>query len=152
MQLSRATRQNNGHPSPVPLETAPQTGSCPLKPNRAFSHRRTCRQENIPAFTINADAFLTKTKEQAIELIQCSMGKIDLLIYSLAAPRRYDPQSGKTYYSAIKPIGRSIATKSLDFMNFTRHDSVLFFVENGSIEIGKTTLEYFEYLNRKGWF
>ncbi len=83
----------------------------------SLAFQKYARQENIPAFTINADAFLTETKEQAIELIQRSMGKIDLLIYSLAAPGRHDTQSGKTYYSAIKPIGRSIATKSLDFMS-----------------------------------
>jgi len=80
--------------------------------------------ENLPAFSINDDAFQDRTKEQAIELIRHSMGKIDLVVYSLAAPRRTDPVTGETYFSAIKPIGEDIETRTLDFLNpkiITRH-------------------------------
>ncbi|MBN1798504.1 MAG: trans-2-enoyl-CoA reductase family protein [Spirochaetales bacterium] len=75
------------------------------------------RQSNLPALNVNADAFQPETKGQVIELISSAMGKIDLIIYSLAAPRRYDPEEDRTYYSTIKPIGKNISTKSLDFMN-----------------------------------
>jgi enoyl-[acyl-carrier protein] reductase/trans-2-enoyl-CoA reductase (NAD+) len=75
------------------------------------------RQEKLLAFSINADAFQPETKEQAIKIIRRSMGRIDIVIYSLAAPRRFDPKDNKMYYSAIKPIGENISTKNLDFMN-----------------------------------
>jgi enoyl-[acyl-carrier protein] reductase/trans-2-enoyl-CoA reductase (NAD+) len=73
--------------------------------------------ENLPAFSINGDAFQDSTKEQALTLITRSMGKVDLVVYSLAAPRRTDPVTGETYFSSIKPIGRDVETRTLDFLN-----------------------------------
>ena len=42
------------------------------------------------------------------------MGKIDLVIYSLASPRRTDPDTGEIYSSVLKPIGQSVTTKNLN--------------------------------------
>ncbi len=63
---------------------------------------------------INGDAFTDELKSQAISLIRAEMGKIDLVVYSLAAPRRKDPVSGEIYSSVLKPIGQSYTAKNLN--------------------------------------
>ncbi len=68
------------------------------------------------ASSINGDAFSHEIKEQAIEKIKKEMGKIDLVVYSLAAPRRIDPDTGEKYGSVLKPIGQSYTNKSIDVM------------------------------------
>ena len=42
------------------------------------------------------------------------MGPIDLVVYSLASPRRTDPDSGGTYTSVLKPIGEPVTQKTLN--------------------------------------
>lgn len=63
---------------------------------------------------INGDAFTDELKAQAIELIQQEMGKIDLVVYSLAAPRRKDPVSGDVFNSVLKPIAKAYTEKNLN--------------------------------------
>ncbi|MBA7552989.1 Enoyl-[acyl-carrier-protein] reductase [NADH] 1 [subsurface metagenome] len=53
-------------------------------------------------------------KDEAIALIKRKLGKIDLVIYSLASPRRIDPETGYSYFTVIRPIGSPVTTKSLD--------------------------------------
>ncbi|OUW16343.1 MAG: trans-2-enoyl-CoA reductase [Opitutales bacterium TMED158] len=66
------------------------------------------------ARSLNGDAFSQEIKDQAIERIKADMGKIDLIVYSLAAPRRTDPSTGEVYKSTLKPIGRNYSNKYLD--------------------------------------
>ncbi|EWH07570.1 trans-2-enoyl-CoA reductase [Pseudoalteromonas lipolytica SCSIO 04301] len=63
---------------------------------------------------INGDAFSNEIKQKAIETIKADLGKVDLVIYSLASPRRTDPNTGETYSSTLKPIGSDITTKNLN--------------------------------------
>jgi len=66
-------------------------------------------------FGINGDAFGKDVKEQAIEAIKKSpLGKVDLIIYSLASPRRTDPETGEVYKSVLKTVGAPRTDKSLD--------------------------------------
>ena len=64
--------------------------------------------------TINGDAFSAPCKEQVIEALKAGMDKVDLIVYSLAAPRRTDPASGETYSSVLKPIGQAYTAKNLN--------------------------------------
>ena len=66
------------------------------------------------AKSINGDAFSHECKAQVIEQIKQDMGKVDLVIYSLASPRRTDPDTGETYASTLKPIGNSYTSKNLN--------------------------------------
>lgn len=66
------------------------------------------------AKSINGDAFSDTIKQQAIDTIRNDMGKVDLVIYSLASPRRTHPVTGVTYSSVLKPIGQSFTGKSVD--------------------------------------
>lgn len=71
-------------------------------------------RDGLLAASINADAFASDTKRSAAELIRKSLGKIDLLIYSLAAPKRTDSPTGATYSSVLKPIGSSYTNKTVE--------------------------------------
>ena len=64
---------------------------------------------------INADAFSDECKKQAIDAIKKSpLGKVDLIVYSLASPRRTDPKTGEVYKSVLKAVGEPRKDKSLD--------------------------------------
>ena len=70
---------------------------------------------NLYAANINGDAFSDDIKKQAIEAIKKSPeGKVDLIVYSLASPRRTDPKTGEVYKSVLKTVGEPREDKSLD--------------------------------------
>src|SRR5690606_32230848 len=75
-----------------------------------FAHK-----EGYYAKSINGDAFSNEIKAQVIDLINKDLGKIDLVIYSLASPRRIDPNTGEIYNSVLKPIGNTYVDKAVDF-------------------------------------
>ncbi|WP_281559654.1 enoyl-ACP reductase FabV [Thalassomonas sp. RHCl1] len=63
---------------------------------------------------INGDAFSNEIKEKTIDVIKEDLGQIDLVVYSLASPRRTDPVTGEVYSSTLKPIGQDVTTKNLN--------------------------------------
>jgi enoyl-[acyl-carrier protein] reductase/trans-2-enoyl-CoA reductase (NAD+) len=64
---------------------------------------------------VNADAFADTTKTDVLDLIAKRFGGLDYLIYSVAAPRRTDPDTGTTYHSVVKPLGVAQTTRTLEF-------------------------------------
>lgn len=72
-------------------------------------------QAGLYTKSINGDAFSPAVKEETITAIKADLGCVDLVIYSLAAPKRIDPQSQITYTSTLKPIGKKFTSKSVDF-------------------------------------
>ncbi|MGL1901974.1 MAG: trans-2-enoyl-CoA reductase family protein [Fibrobacterales bacterium] len=64
--------------------------------------------------SINGDAFSDEIKEKAIAAIKEDLGQIDMLIYSLAAPRRTNPRNGETYSSTLKPRKADYTNKTID--------------------------------------
>ena len=68
------------------------------------------------AKSINGDAFSDEIKQKTIELIKADLGQIDLVIYSLASPRRTNPKTGIAHNSVLKPIGdAAFSNKTVDF-------------------------------------
>ena len=67
------------------------------------------------AKSINGDAFSNEIKEQVVNLIKEDLGKVDLVIYSLASPVRTDPTTGKRHKSVLKPVGGEFSNKTVDF-------------------------------------
>ncbi|TCC97435.1 enoyl-ACP reductase FabV [Pedobacter psychroterrae] len=68
------------------------------------------------ARSINGDAFSDEIKQKTIELIKADLGQVDLVIYSLASPRRTNPKTGVTHNSVLKPIGdTTFSNKTVDF-------------------------------------
>lgn len=76
---------------------------------------RMANKAGLYSKSINGDAFSDEIKEQTIELIKEDLGKVDLVIYSLASPRRTHPITGETFSSVIKPIGNAFTNKTIDF-------------------------------------
>ena len=66
------------------------------------------------ARNINGDAFSDDIKRQVIDLIRQDLGQVDLVIYSLASPRRTDPKTGVAHKSVLKPVGTSYTNKTVD--------------------------------------
>ncbi len=77
--------------------------------------QREAEKAGLGAWSINGDAFSEAVKDETIERIGSSLGAVDLVVYSIAAPRRIDPATGAIYTSVIKPIGRSFTARSIDF-------------------------------------
>jgi enoyl-[acyl-carrier protein] reductase/trans-2-enoyl-CoA reductase (NAD+) len=70
--------------------------------------------EGLYAKSINGDAFSNEIKAQAIEAIKADLGQVDLVVYSLASPRRTDPVDGETYKSCLKPTAETYTNRTLD--------------------------------------
>lgn len=81
----------------------------------SIAFEKQAKAAGLYAKSLNGDAFSDELKAQAIERIKEDMGgKIDLIVYSIGAPRRTDPKTGQVYKSAIKPIGKAFSNKYLD--------------------------------------
>jgi enoyl-[acyl-carrier protein] reductase/trans-2-enoyl-CoA reductase (NAD+) len=92
--------------------TANRTGSAGWYNNRAFE----IEAEKIgrSPLTLEGDAFSDEMKKTFIDRVREKFGQLDMLVYSMAAPVRTDPQTGKTYRSAIKPLGAPVEIKTLN--------------------------------------
>jgi enoyl-[acyl-carrier protein] reductase/trans-2-enoyl-CoA reductase (NAD+) len=75
---------------------------------------RLAAEQGRYAKDVSGDAFSDAVKGRVIELIKQDLGQVDLVIYSLASPRRTDPRTGTVYTSALKPIGKSVSLRTID--------------------------------------
>ena len=76
---------------------------------------RAAAEAGLGAWSYNGDAFADEAKERVLDLIRTHLdGSVDLVVYSLASPRRVHPESGETFNSVIKPIGAPFAGKTID--------------------------------------
>ena len=98
--------------------------------NSAEFHRA-AEEAGLYARSINGDAFSDEIKARAIEEIREHMGQVDLVVYSLAAPRRKHPHSGEIFSSTLKPIGGATTQKG---MNTDRGEVQEFHLEAASPE------------------
>lgn len=71
-------------------------------------------KEGLYARSFNGDAFSTEMKTQVIDAIKADLGQVDMIIYSLASPRRTDPVTGEVYKSVLKPTGVTYTNKNLN--------------------------------------
>ena len=75
---------------------------------------RLAAEDGLYAGGINGDAFSDDVKRQTVAEIRKNIGQLDLVVYSLASPRRNDPRTGETFQSALKPIGDPYTGKTFD--------------------------------------
>lgn len=66
------------------------------------------------AKSINGDAFSNEIKEETIALIKEQFGQVDMVVYSLASPRRTHPTTGEQFASVLKPIGEPYTNKTVN--------------------------------------
>jgi enoyl-[acyl-carrier protein] reductase/trans-2-enoyl-CoA reductase (NAD+) len=70
--------------------------------------------DGLYAKSINGDAFSDAIKEKAIAQIKADLGQIDLVVYSLASPRRQHPKTGEVFNSTLKPIGKDVTQRGVN--------------------------------------
>jgi enoyl-[acyl-carrier protein] reductase/trans-2-enoyl-CoA reductase (NAD+) len=81
----------------------------------SIAFTRAAQAAGLYAGNINGDAFSDDIKRQAIETIRRDMGgPIDLVVYSLASPRRTHPKTGVVHKSVLKPLGAPYTNKTVD--------------------------------------
>jgi enoyl-[acyl-carrier protein] reductase/trans-2-enoyl-CoA reductase (NAD+) len=71
-------------------------------------------EKGLYATSINGDAFSNAVKQRTIEVIKRDLGQVDLVVYSLAAPKRTHPESGETFSSTLKPVGKAVNLRGID--------------------------------------
>jgi enoyl-[acyl-carrier protein] reductase/trans-2-enoyl-CoA reductase (NAD+) len=71
-------------------------------------------EAGLYAKSINGDAFSNEVKQQTIDIIKQDMGQVDLVVYSLASPRRQHPITGVVHSSTLKPIGGDTVQKGVN--------------------------------------
>lgn len=81
--------------------------------NTAAFHRQ-ATADGFFADSLNGDAFSDEMKAEAINRLKANFDKIDILVYSIAAPRRIHPKTGTSHQSVLKPIGEPYTGKTID--------------------------------------
>lgn len=92
--------------------TEKKTGTAGWYNSAAF--HKFAEQESLYAKSINGDAFSDEIKKKTIDTIKEDLGKVDLVIYSLASPRRQHPKTGEVFNSTLKPIGKDVTLRGIN--------------------------------------
>ena len=106
---------NNAHTIGVAYEkpgTDDEIGTAGWYNTQAFEKLAT--ESNLKHHSINGDAFSNEVKQQVVKYTKENNIKLDLIVYSLAAPKRTDPKTGNTHNSVIKTIGKPFTYKTID--------------------------------------
>lgn len=70
-------------------------------------------EDGYYAKSFNGDGFSREMKEQVIDTIRRDWGKADMVVYSMAAPRR-TLSDGTTVSSVLKTVGTALTNKTID--------------------------------------
>lgn len=92
--------------------SADRTGTAGWYNTAAFE--KFAKSQGLYAKSINGDAFSDEIKASTIALLKAEVGPVDLVIYSVASPRRTHPKTGYVAKSVLKPIGEPFSSKTLD--------------------------------------
>lgn len=95
--------------------TEKRTGTAGWYNTAAFEKR--AHADGKYAKTVNGDAFSKEIKDQVINIIKNDLGKVDVVIYSLAAPKRTTAEA--TYSSVLKTLGEEYTNKTIDLKDNT---------------------------------
>lgn len=74
------------------------------------------KEDGYYAKSFNGDGFSEEMKNQVIETIRKDFGKVDMVVYSMAAPRRTMPD-GTIVSSVLKTVGKELTNKTIDLRN-----------------------------------
>jgi enoyl-[acyl-carrier protein] reductase/trans-2-enoyl-CoA reductase (NAD+) len=64
---------------------------------------------------VSGDCFDPAVRADVLDRAAEVLGQVDILIYSVAAPRRTDPLTGTVYHSAVKPVGAAYQARNVAF-------------------------------------
>jgi enoyl-[acyl-carrier protein] reductase/trans-2-enoyl-CoA reductase (NAD+) len=82
---------------------------------QSAAFERLAHEAGLVAASLNGDAYSADMKRRAVALLKDSIGPVDLVVYSLASPRRTHPQTGDVFSSVLKPILRPYSSKTVNF-------------------------------------
>lgn len=102
--------------------TGKRTATPGLYNTKAFD--AAAREEGLYTKSINGDAFSVEIKEQVIASIKEDLGKVDMVVYSLAAPRR-TTADGVTYVSSLKTTGEPFTQKNWNLRDNTVSEATI---------------------------
>jgi enoyl-[acyl-carrier protein] reductase/trans-2-enoyl-CoA reductase (NAD+) len=97
-----------------------RSGTAGFWNNVAFLKR--AQTLNSKHLDLLGNAFGDAMKVKAIETIKAEFGTVDLVVYSLAAGARPNPETGTLVYSSLKPIGQDLVGKTIDVATQTLKD------------------------------
>jgi enoyl-[acyl-carrier protein] reductase/trans-2-enoyl-CoA reductase (NAD+) len=102
-------------------------GSRTAKPGwyNSAAFEKAAAEAGLKSFSLSGDAFSDETKARTIDLIRTELGSVDLVVYSVAAPRRIHPKTGEVFNSVIKPIGQTYTNKTVNFHNGVVTDATI---------------------------
>jgi enoyl-[acyl-carrier protein] reductase/trans-2-enoyl-CoA reductase (NAD+) len=80
----------------------------------SIAFTQAARAAGLYARNVMGDAFSDDIKAQVIAAIKADLGQVDLVVYSLASPRRTHPKTGVVHKSVLKPIGAPYTNKTVD--------------------------------------
>jgi len=72
------------------------------------------RHDTLFAASLNGDAFSDDLKRQAVEVIRRELKPVDLVVYSLASPKRTHPETGVVHNSVLKPVGSAFSSRTIE--------------------------------------
>lgn len=72
------------------------------------------KKAGLYAKNFNGDAFSDQLKTDVLAAIKADLGQVDLVVYSLASPRRTHPKTGVVHKSVLKPVGQTYSNKTVD--------------------------------------
>ena len=81
---------------------------------RCLAFERAAAEAGLVSATLTGDGFADTVKQATADLVAERLGQLDLLVYSVAAPRRHDPRTGQVHSSAIKAIGEPVTGLDYD--------------------------------------
>lgn len=80
----------------------------------SWAFEKEAHNAGLYAKSINGDAYSNEVRDLAIETIKQDLGKVDLVVYSLASPVRKMPDTGDVKRSVLKPIGQPYSATAID--------------------------------------
>lgn len=80
----------------------------------SVTFEKKAKEAGLYAKSVNGDAFSDGVKDEVISILKNEVGPVDLIVYSLASPRREHPKTGAVHKSTLKPIGDPFVGPTLD--------------------------------------
>ncbi len=80
----------------------------------SVAFEKASKAAGLRSASVNGDAFSDEIKAQTVDVVRETLGTVDAVIYSLAAPRRTHPKTGADHRSVLKPIGGVYTGKTLN--------------------------------------
>jgi enoyl-[acyl-carrier protein] reductase / trans-2-enoyl-CoA reductase (NAD+) len=78
----------------------------------ALDHR--AKRDGLLAAHVNGDAFSDECKRETLEIVRRDFAPLDLMIYSLASPRRTHPRTGVIHNSLLKPVSQTYSSRTIE--------------------------------------